>query len=89
MSAPDVEVDEVYTCDDIGEAEAIRDEVLKPNGIVGFIEDKTPHMLPTPATTPSSYRIRVGHSRAAEARELLKDARDTGVISPHGAFVGG
>lgn len=80
---------EVFQCEDPAEAQVIRDEVLAPNGITGFIHDRSTHAFPTPATQVGNLFIAVELERATEARELIQDAIESGVISQNGRLLDG
>ena len=77
----------VYVTEDAAEAEAICDEVLAPNEIEAFVRDRRSHVFPIPAAEGGAFVIVVASAHAADARGHLTQARESGVISPHGELV--
>jgi hypothetical protein len=77
---------EVYVCAEPVEATAIRDELLGANGIEARIHNFVSSAFPAPASQ-GQHRIAVPAPQAAEAIELIRSARDEGVISTAGAFL--
>ena len=62
---------EIFRTTDPLEAERIRDEVLKPNGVEAVIRDRTSHPFNTP-TMAGGYYLAVKAGDADRARELLE-----------------
>jgi hypothetical protein len=62
---------EIFRTTDPLEAERIRDEVLKPNGVEAVIRDRTSHPFNTP-TMAGGYYLAVKEADADRARELLE-----------------
>jgi hypothetical protein len=71
---------QVYRCSnelEVGRAVA---EVLRPEGIEGFVSDRTDRTLPTPATQAGAFFVSVSEKDAEKARQLLADALDDGAL---------
>jgi hypothetical protein len=62
---------EIFRTTDPLEAERIRDEVLKPNGVEAVIRDRTSHPFNTP-TMAGGYYLAVQQADADRARELIE-----------------
>ena len=62
---------EIFRTTDALEAERIRDEVLKPNGVEAVIRDRSSHPFNTP-TMAGGYYLAVKQADADRARELLE-----------------
>ncbi|HJZ84219.1 MAG TPA: hypothetical protein VKN99_03570 [Polyangia bacterium] len=77
---------EIYHTDDALEADAIRDEVLLPNQVECVILDRTSHPFNTPTMSGALF-IAVPRADAEQARALVREAREAGVISSEGDFV--
>jgi hypothetical protein len=61
---------EIFRTTEMLEAERLRDQVLKPNGVEAVIRDRTSHPFNTP-TMVGGYYLAVRAADAERARELL------------------
>jgi Putative prokaryotic signal transducing protein len=62
---------EIFRTTDPLEAERLRDEILKPNGVKAVIRDRTSHPFNTPSMA-GGYYLAVEAADADRARELLE-----------------
>jgi len=81
-----VELLDVYTCYDSGEAERVA-EVLVREGIETLIRDRSSSSFPTTVGKTAQQIIAVSRSEARQARSLIHTAIDDGVISSHGELL--
>jgi hypothetical protein len=84
--SPVPDLTEIYETDNALEADAIQDEVLSPHDVRMEIRDRTSHAFPT-TTATGGFFIAVAAADAERARELIKEAREGGVISRGGSFL--
>lgn len=80
---------EVYRCGAEMEANRVIDELLAPEGIEGFVHDRTSHSLPSPAEM-GDFFIAVPTALGARARIVLAQARAAGELDAQsGSIIAG
>ena len=74
------ELVEVYRCTLELEVNRVIDELLAPAGVECFVHDRTSHSLPAPSSGTGDYFVAVPRAQAAQAREILAQARSDGEL---------
>jgi hypothetical protein len=75
---------EVFRCTDEAVAQMAIDEVLEPAGIPAYVHNRSSHAFPAPASIAGGFFVAVPRSKAAEAREALREAQSGGALSTDG-----
>lgn len=77
---------EVFQSDDEMLARMVLDQILGPAGVSGTLHERRSRSIVAPAAMPGQIGVAVPRSEAKKARQVLKAAREDGVLSD-GTFI--